>query len=140
MKLQGQKIQKATAAAGCNKQGATVFMNANAEDTELQPKSFDLVTIMYAFHEAPKAGRQRMLHEARRLLAPGGTLAIVDISEDYTPSESMLAGEPYIIEYQKNIHRQLNSLKGFCQQPVYQTLVPGRAGIWLLKRSSRAFA
>lgn len=117
------------------------FMQANAENTRLQTKSFDLVTIMYAFHEAPQAGRQRMLQEARRLLAPGGTLAIVDISHDYVPSDSMLAGEPYILEYQQNIHRQLQRLKGFCHQsPTYKTLVPGRAGVWLLKRSASAFA
>ncbi|GKY94305.1 hypothetical protein MPSEU_000396300 [Mayamaea pseudoterrestris] len=117
------------------------FMQGNAEDTQLQTKSFDIVTIMYAFHEAPEAGRQRMLQEARRLLAPGGTLAIVDISHDYVPSESMLAGEPYILEYQQNIHSQLQRLRGFCHQsPSYKTLVPGRAGVWLLKRSTSAFA
>ena len=159
----------ATAATPCSAVRA-FFMQANAEDTQLQTKSFDLVTIMYAFHEAPQAGRQRILDEARRLLAvcvycmcrvhgslasrllcspfrlvaflqPGGTLAILDISHDYVPSETMLAGEPYILEYQKNIHRQLQRLKGFCHQsPTYKTLVPGRAGVWLLKRSTSAFA
>jgi ubiquinone/menaquinone biosynthesis C-methylase UbiE len=117
------------------------FMQGNAENTQLQTNYFDLVTIMYAFHEAPQDGRHRMLQEARRLLAPGGTLAIVDISHDYVPSENMLAGEPYILEYQQNIHRQLQRLKGFSQQsPSYKTLVPGRAGVWLLQRSSSAFA
>lgn len=49
----------------------------------------------YAFHEAPLNGRQRILEEARRLLSPGGVLAVIDIATDYEPSESMLAGEPY---------------------------------------------
>jgi ubiquinone/menaquinone biosynthesis C-methylase UbiE len=49
----------------------------------------------YAFHEAPKQGRQRILKEVRRLLRPGGVLAVIDISTEYTPSRSMLAGEPY---------------------------------------------
>ena len=73
----------------------TSFSTANAEETELPSKSFDLVTIMYAFHEAPKRGRHKILKEARRLLQPGGTLAVVDICTDYQPSKSMLAGEPY---------------------------------------------
>lgn len=41
------------------------------------------------------SGRQRILQEARRLLSPGGVLAVIDIATDYEPSPSMLAGEPY---------------------------------------------
>ena len=73
----------------------THFKNGNAESTPFKDGSFDFVTIMYAFHEAPKQGRQRILKEARRLLSPGGVLAVIDISTEYTPSKSMLAGEPY---------------------------------------------
>lgn len=74
---------------------ATTFTRANAEMTSFPKESFDLVTVMYAFHEAPKTGRDRILREAARLLGPGGTLAVIDICTDYTPSKSMLAGEPY---------------------------------------------
>ncbi|KAL3940033.1 MAG: hypothetical protein SGARI_001146 [Bacillariaceae sp.] len=42
------------------------FSMSNAEQTELPGQSFDLVTIMYAFHEAPKEGRDRILQEAYR--------------------------------------------------------------------------
>ncbi len=71
------------------------FARGNAEQTDFPGQSFDLVTVMYAFHEAPRAGRERILQEAYRVLQPGGTLAVVDISTDYKPSKSMLAGEPY---------------------------------------------
>lgn len=74
---------------------STTFSRANAENTQLPSRSFDLVTVMYAFHEAPSHGRQNILKEAHRLLQPGGTLAVIDICTDYTPSKSMLAGEPY---------------------------------------------
>lgn len=93
----------------------TKFAKANAEKTDLPSRSFDLVTVMYAFHEAPKQGRHKILKEAHRLLQPGGTLAVIDICTDYTPSKSMLAGEPYVLEYQKNIHNQLRSFKGFAR-------------------------
>lgn len=74
---------------------ATSFTEGNAEKTLFPGRSFDLVTIMYAFHEAPKEGRDRILREAHRLLEPGGTLAVIDICTDYTPSKAMLVGEPY---------------------------------------------
>jgi ubiquinone/menaquinone biosynthesis C-methylase UbiE len=74
---------------------ATTFTRGNAESTPFPCQSFDLVTIMYAFHEAPKEGRDRILREAHRLLGPGGTLAVIDICTEYEPSKPMLAGEPY---------------------------------------------
>jgi ubiquinone/menaquinone biosynthesis C-methylase UbiE len=113
---------------------AVEYSRVNAEDTKLPGKSFDLVTVMYALHEVPMQGREKILSEARRLLHTGGTLAVIDISTDYEPSYSMLLGEPYVLEYQSNIHRQLASLKGFFR-PEYRVLVPGHVGMWLLKRA-----
>lgn len=112
---------------------STTFSKANAENTQLPSRSFDLVTVMYAFHEAPSHGRQNILKEAHRLLQPGGTLAVIDICTDYTPSKSMLAGEPYVLEYQKNIHRQLRTFRGFAEV-TYKTVVPKHVGMWVMKR------
>jgi len=105
----------------------------NAEHTALPDKSFDLVTVMYAFHEAPSVGREKILAEARRLLHKGGVLALLDISPDYQASETMLAGEPYVLEYQKNINRQLQMVKGFTKAK-FKTIIPGHVGLWLLHR------
>lgn len=129
VKEQGGKLKHA-AQSSCN---PAHFIRGNAEHTDLPDNSFDLVTIMYAFHEAPTAGRDKILQEARRLLQPGGMLAVVDISTDYTPSEVMLKGEPYVIEYQENIHDQMGSFEGFSSQG-YKTLVPNHVGMWLLER------
>lgn len=116
--------------------GATRFVRTNAENTHLPGKSFDLVTIMYGFHEAPRRGRERIMKEAHRLLAPGGTLAVIDISTDYEPSPSMLAGEPYVQEYQANIHRQLlHEIKGFSNAR-YRDVVPKHLGMWTLTRTA----
>ena len=139
VKKQGSKIKSAVESNGNCLMGQLSFKKANAEDTRLPGRSFDLVTVMYAFHEAPAQGRDKIIKEARRLLQPGGTLAVVDISADYTPSKSMLAGEPYVKEYQQNIHRQLKKFKGFARSK-YKIVVPGHVGMWTLKRSSTSFA
>ena len=93
-------------ACACVNGAKATFRRGNAESTGLDGKSFDLVTIMYAFHEAPREGRERILQEAYRLLQPGGMVAVLDIATDYTPSRNMLAGEPYgklIDKYESSI-------------------------------------
>lgn len=104
----------------------------NAENTKLPNLSFDLVTIMYGFHEVPKEGRNRIINEARRLLRRGGHLAIIDICPTYEPSPHMLAGEPFVVEYQQNIDEQLASLPGFNFKK-RKVVVPGHVNMWLLE-------
>jgi ubiquinone/menaquinone biosynthesis C-methylase UbiE len=111
------------------------FLQGNAEHTTLPDQSFDLVTVMWAFHEAPLQGRDNILKEARRLLSPGGVLAVIDFSTDYVPSKSMLQGEPYVQEYQQNIHRQLQHIRGF-QQLQFRSIVDHHLSMWTLTRSA----
>mmetsp|Transcript_37851 Transcript_37851/g.79262 ORF Transcript_37851/g.79262 Transcript_37851/m.79262 type:complete len:333 (-) Transcript_37851:427-1425(-) len=103
----------------------------NAENTKLAHASFDLVTIMYGFHEVPQEGRARIINEARRLLREGGHLVIVDICPTYDPSPHMLAGEPFVIEFQQNIDSQLASFPGFTLSK-RKVVVPGHVNLWLL--------
>lgn len=70
----------------------------------------------------------------RRLLRQGATLAIIDISPNYQPSDMMLAGEPYVLEYKKHIQAQLRSVRGFADVR-YDEVVPGHVGVWLLTRA-----
>jgi ubiquinone/menaquinone biosynthesis C-methylase UbiE len=117
------------------KRKAIQFLQGNAESTSLPDESFDLVTVMWAFHEAPLQGRDRILKEARRLLSPGGILAVIDISSDYVPSKTMLQGEPYVQEYQQNIHNQLQHIRGF-KKPQFRSIVDNHLSMWTLTRSA----
>jgi ubiquinone/menaquinone biosynthesis C-methylase UbiE len=112
----------------------TSYKIGNAERTGLKGGSFDLVTIMYGFHEIPFVGRYKILREVRRLLREGATLAVVDISPSYQPSDMMLAGEPYVLEYKKHIQDQLRSIRGFANVR-YDEVVPGHVGVWVLTRA-----
>lgn len=54
------------------------FIEANAEETGLPDKSFDIVTATYLFHELPPAARKNVTVEIARLLRPGGVFVLVD--------------------------------------------------------------
>ena len=105
---------------------------SNAENTMYPSSMFDLVTIMYGFHEIPDDGRNRIIEEAKRLLRVGGHLAVLDICPTYVPSEYMLAGEPFVIEYQKSIDNQLFNFDGFIAKK--RVVVAGHVNLWLLTK------
>lgn len=54
------------------------WLHARAENTGLPDKSFDLVTIQFVTHELPGYVSQEIFAEAKRLLRPGGYIALVD--------------------------------------------------------------
>lgn len=54
------------------------WIHANGEETQLPDRSFDLITLQFVIHELPRTATRAILQEAKRLLRPGGYLAIVD--------------------------------------------------------------
>jgi hypothetical protein len=45
----------------------------------------------------------------------------------------MLAGEPYVLEYKKNIQKQLSTIRGFADV-AFKEIVPNHVSIWTLTR------
>ena len=88
-----------------------IFPNKDFEQRhieELVPdKQYDIVTMMFLFHEVPQEHRINII-EKLKLIAREKIL-VVDISPNYSPSELMLTGEPYINDYLKNIRDDLSS-------------------------------
>ena len=83
------------------------WKHAAAESTGLPDASFDLVSAFLMFHELPQKASREILHEARRLLRPGGYLAIMEMnpkSEVYATMPPYIltllkSTEPYMDEY-----------------------------------------
>ena len=54
------------------------WIHAKGEDTGLPDNSFDLVTLQFVIHELPRQASKNIFQEVRRMLRPGGVIAIVD--------------------------------------------------------------
>lgn len=83
------------------------WVHAAAESTGLPDASFDLVSACLMFHELPQVATRQIFREARRLLRPGGYLALMDMnpkSEIYAKMPPYIltllkSTEPYLDEY-----------------------------------------
>ncbi|HEY9884208.1 MAG TPA: class I SAM-dependent methyltransferase [Thermosynechococcaceae cyanobacterium] len=84
-----------------------IWLHATAESTGFPDASFDLVSACLLFHELPQSAAIAIIREARRLLRPGGHLAIMDMnpkSEIFAKMPPYVktllkSTEPYLDEY-----------------------------------------
>ena len=81
--------------------------HALPEATGLPAASFDLVSVFLLLHEMPQDTTRRILREARRLVRPGGALAVMEMNPVCSAYQNMSAPimtllrstEPYLDHY-----------------------------------------
>lgn len=83
-----------------------LFKVANAENY-VPDKPYDIVSCMFAFHEMPIDGQNKVIENAIKIAKK--EVIIVDISTNYQPKDIMLAGEPYLLDYLDNIDNVLSN-------------------------------
>ncbi|MEM7553657.1 MAG: methyltransferase domain-containing protein [Cyanobacteria bacterium P01_A01_bin.84] len=79
-----------------------IWRHGNVERTSFEEASFDLVTATLLFHETPVKISKTILHEAFRLLVPGGQMLVLDGNQKRLREQTWLSDifeEPYIQEY-----------------------------------------
>ncbi len=81
------------------RQNSPAWVHAAAESTRLASSSFDLVSACLMFHELPRTAAIEIFQEAKRLLRPGGHLAIMDMNPK---SEIYAKMPPYILTLLKS--------------------------------------
>ena len=81
------------------------WVHAAAEQTPFANGQFDLVSSCLMFHELPQSATRAILAEARRLLSPGGVLAIMDMNPQ---SEAFQKLPPYIFTLLKSTEPYLD--------------------------------
>lgn len=113
------------------------WVHAAAETTGLPTASFDLVSAHLLFHELPQSASVAILQEVRRLLRPGGHLAIMDMnphSEIYAKMPPYIltllkSTEPYLDQYFDLNLEQVICQAGFaqptvtCNSPRHRTII-----------------
>ncbi len=118
-------------------QSAITWVHAAAEATGLPNASFDLVSAHLLFHELPQTAALAILSEARRLLRPGGHLAIMDMnphSDVYAKMPPYIltllkSTEPYLDQYFALDLEQAMVEAGFtrplavCNSPRHRTII-----------------
>ncbi len=86
------------------------YIHANAEKTNLDYNSFDLICSSFMFHELPPIARNNILEEIYKLLSPGGIVAILDLDpkklklilkKDNWKKIAFESTEPHINSYYK---------------------------------------
>ena len=85
------------------------FENHFKKNNNTNYNGFDIVTIFFGFHEIPQGARQEIISYHYQYTRK--KLVIVDIDPDYEPSKTMLMGEPYLLDYKKNIRKDLMYFK-----------------------------
>ncbi|MDJ0705366.1 MAG: class I SAM-dependent methyltransferase [Leptolyngbyaceae cyanobacterium MO_188.B28] len=99
------KIQNFPSTRTLNTPKSIQWIHAPAEATGLPEVSFDLVSICLVFHELPEKAAVSIIREARRLLRPGGHLAIMDMNPQ---SEAFLTMPPYVLTLLKSTEPYLD--------------------------------
>ena len=118
-------------------ESSPTWVHAGAESTGLPSGSYDLVSACLLFHELPQSAARAILQEARRLLRPGGHLAIMDMnpkSEIYAKMPPYIltllkSTEPYMDEYFTLDLETAIAASGFsqptltCNTPRHRTII-----------------
>lgn len=89
-------------------------------------EAFDYAQLSFVFHEIPQEKRKKIIERVKQYTKIG--IFIMDISDTYTPSRSMISGEPFIKNYLEEINNDLKDFYKF-------NLIKDRVVIWALLKN-----
>jgi ubiquinone/menaquinone biosynthesis C-methylase UbiE len=93
-----------------NQENLPTWLHAPAESTGLPSASVDLVSACLLFHELPQTAAVQIIQEAKRLLRPGGYLALMDMN----PKSAIYAQmPPYILTLLKSTEPYMDDYFSF---------------------------
>ena len=124
-----EMINKAKSLSNFNnlhmRNGRKIYTKYKIGNAEFYGKNneYDCVSIMFAMHEMPSYAHINIIKNSKRISKYN--IIIVDISPNYQPSDIMLAGEPYLIDYLKNFDNFMKS-----EEFEYIELINNHVRVW----------
>jgi demethylmenaquinone methyltransferase/2-methoxy-6-polyprenyl-1,4-benzoquinol methylase len=114
-RLVGADLSRGQLARAARKEACRpiALVEANAAAIPFASGSFDRVVIPHALHEMPRETRAAVLREARRVLRPGGRLAVLELDDPPGRLRRILLGAwlgywlPYPINFENPTRRDL---------------------------------
>lgn len=109
------------------------FSQQNAEATNFEDHSFDLIVSHIVMHETSTAGVQKILNECRRLVRPGGVVAHLEmlpfckktvLQQYLTDWDSTNNNEPFIGRMNELDMAKMLKKAGFSDSELYVDFVP----------------
>lgn len=101
--------------------------------------TYDVAISVMMLHEMPRVAHEEMIHALFRAThdgIDGGEIWLVDIDPMYTPSGSMLSGEPYVPEYLQTIDETVNTMCTKRHKTVNTfSVVEGHVRAWVIRRA-----
>jgi ubiquinone/menaquinone biosynthesis C-methylase UbiE len=107
------------------------FVHGNAESWGEGSGICDTALVSFVLHEAPFAARTRILANALRIARKRAI--VMDIHPAFTPTKSMLMGEPFIENYLAGINYQIYKAGANVHEFEFGN---GRVKIWVLEKLS----
>ena len=93
--------------------------------------AYGAATLTFVTHEMPRRARRAALRNAVRISR--GPVCVMDVCPSYSPSWGMLVGEPYLLEYQKHMDRDVADVARMTHRRLARReLVPGHVVLWTL--------
>ena len=108
----------------------------NAEQTDFPDGHFDLIVSSFFFHEVPLKATKKILAECRRLLAPGGVMAHMELPNEAATSaydnffwnwDTANNNERFYTKFREQDPRQLCTEAGFSPAGCFAVTIPDYA-------------
>lgn len=112
------------------------FSQQNAEQMDFPDGYFDLIVSSFFFHEISLPATRRILKQCKRLLAPGGIMAHMELPAQkqcdpwlnfYWDWDAKYNNEPFYMQFRSQDFLELLEEAGFERETSFTTTVPNRS-------------
>lgn len=110
------------------------YLVKNVVDTNI---ACDVAIVSMVLHEMPQVAHVETIEVLAKCIAFHGEIWLIDIDPNYTPSTSMISGEPYVQDYLENIEETISNVSSKNSLHVRTfSIIPDHVRVWVLSRVS----